>query len=70
MNYRRSRVTGGTFFFTVVTHERRKVLCDKDNVELIKEAFKTVSQAHPFKIDALVLLPDHFHCMWTLPEVR
>jgi len=23
---------------------------------------------HPFKIDAFVLLPDHLHCVWTLPE--
>ncbi len=60
MNYRRSRITNGTFFFTVVTHDRRKILCYGENVELIKCVFKKVSQVHPFKIDALVLLPDHF----------
>ena len=23
---------------------------------------------HPFRIRAFVLLPDHIHCIWTLPE--
>lgn len=68
MNYRRAKTKGGTYFFTVVTHARKNILCAEKNVKLIKDAFKKVTKDHPFNIDAFVLLPDHFHCVWTLPE--
>lgn len=68
MRYRRSLTEGGTYFFTVVTHDRRKFLCSTENVSLLREAFRFVMTYHPFKIDAFVLLPDHLHCIWTLPE--
>ena len=68
MQYRRSRTKGATFFFTVVTHERRRFLCVDPNAELMREAFRYVIDRHPFSIDAFVLLPDHLHCIWTLPE--
>ncbi|MBI2413958.1 MAG: transposase [Deltaproteobacteria bacterium] len=68
MRYRRSKAKGASFFFTVVTHGRKKTLCRKENVLLIKEAFKRVIAERPFTIDAFVLLPDHIHCIWTLPE--
>jgi len=68
MNYRRARAEGGTYFFTVVTQKRREILCSEGNVELIKTAFKEVISTHPFRIDAFVLLPNHFHCVWTLPK--
>jgi len=68
MQYRRSRAKGGTFFFTVVTHNRRKFLCHEANVGLLREAFRSVIDKHPFTIDAFVLLPEHMHCIWTLPE--
>ena len=68
MQYRRSTAKGATFFFTVVTHERRKILCHESNVALLREAFRFVKQRHPFTIDAFVLLPEHLHCIWTLPE--
>lgn len=68
MQYRRDRTAGGTFFFTVVTHKRRKILCDTDNVGILRDAFKHVKKRHPFEIDAFVLLPDHLHCIWTLPD--
>jgi len=68
MQYRRSKVKGATFFFTVVTYGRERILCGKENVLLVKEAFKHVSSKYPFIIDAFVLLPDHIHCIWTLPE--
>lgn len=68
MQYRRSRAKGATFFFTVITHERKKILCQETNVALIKKAFNQVVQHHPFRIRAFVLLPEHIHCIWTLPE--
>ena len=68
MQYRRSRAKGATFFFTVITNERKKILCQKTNVALIKEAFYQVVQRHTFRIRAFVLLPEHIHCIWTLPE--
>jgi putative transposase len=68
MQYRRSRAKGAAFFFTVVTHERRRFLCEEASIKLIREAFQQVIKRHPFTVDAFVLLPDHLHCLWTLPE--
>jgi putative transposase len=68
MRYRRAQAKGGTFFFTVVTYHRRNILVDPDNIYLLKEAFRAVIDGHPFIIDAIVVLPDHLHCMWTLPD--
>jgi putative transposase len=68
MRYRRSHAKRATFFFTVVTYKRKKVLCKKENIVIIKEAFQYVSKNNPFVIDAFVMLPDHIHCIWTLPE--
>ena len=30
-------------------------------------AFRKVRTTHPFHVDALVVLPDHLHCIWALP---
>lgn len=68
MQYRRSQAKGATFFFTVVMNKRKKILCHDANVVLIKEAFHYVIKRHTFRIRAFVLLPDHIHCIWTLPE--
>jgi len=67
MRYRRAKTPGGTYFFTVVTFRRRKILCEPGNVELLRTAFRTVKSTYPFIIDAFVLLPEHLHCIWTLP---
>ena len=67
MQYRRAKIKGGTYFFTVVTHNRRQFLCQPENVELLRNSFRYVMKRHPFKIDAFVLLLDHLHCIWTLP---
>ncbi|ACK69828.1 conserved hypothetical protein [Gloeothece citriformis PCC 7424] len=68
MQYRRAKVAGGTYFFTVVTHKRREFLCELDNIEILKKAFRYVIQRHPFTIDAIIILPNHLHCIWTLPK--
>ncbi len=67
MRYRRAKIKGGTYFFTVATYKRAKFLCEEENVQLLRESFKKVMAKYPFKIDAFVLLPDHSHCIWTLP---
>ena len=68
MRYSRARLKGGTYFFTVVTNKRVKIFNRSDNVELLRQAFRKVIKRHPFKIEAFVLLPDHLHCIWTLPQ--
>lgn len=66
-NYRRALVTGGTFFFTVVTHQRRRLLTDPEARAALRTAIEETRAQHPFHIDAWVLLPDHLHAIWTLP---
>ncbi|MTI51749.1 MAG: transposase [Alcanivorax sp.] len=68
MHYRRARVPGGCFFFTVVTAGRRPLFNDGDNVALLRWAFQAVQRRHPFQIEAIVVLPDHLHTVWTLPN--
>ena len=67
-NYRRLWVPGGTFFFTLVSYRRQRVLCDPMVRAALRNAIATTRLKHPFTIDAWVLLPDHLHCLWTLPE--
>ena len=68
MKYRRVKVKGSIYFFTLVTHNRRPFLSYPDNVALLRQAFQYTMQRHPMKIDAFVLLPDHLHSIWTLPD--
>ena len=66
VNYRRSRVAGGTFFFTVNLFDRKKTLL-VDHVDLLRSIVIDVRAKLPFAIDAMVVLPDHWHAVWTLP---
>lgn len=68
MEYRRVRIKGGTYFFTVNTSRKRKIFGDIENVNLLRNVFRRVLNLHPFTIDAFVLMPDHLHSIWTLPE--
>ncbi|MBI2296166.1 MAG: transposase [Betaproteobacteria bacterium] len=67
MRYRRANIPGGTYFFTVNLADRRSRLL-VDRVEALREAVRRVRAPHPFRIDAMVVLPDHLHAVWTLPE--
>ncbi|MDP2920442.1 MAG: transposase [Dehalococcoidia bacterium] len=67
-NYRRAFLKGGTFFFTVVTFERYPIFKDEPSVNLLRHCFRSVIETHPFKMDAIVILPDHLHTIWTLPD--
>ena len=42
-------------------------VCNHENVVLLRQVFREIMERHPFKIDAFVLLPEHIHCIWTLP---
>jgi REP-associated tyrosine transposase len=65
-NYRRHRVEGGCYFFTANLRDRR---CDLlvAEIDALRSAVRAARARHPFHIDALVVLPDHMHCLWTLP---
>ena len=65
-DYRRNRVPGGTYFFTVNLLERRSCLL-VDHLDSFRDAVRKVRAQRPFHIDAWVVLPDHTHCVWTLP---
>lgn len=64
--YLRPRIPGATVFFTVALADRSSRLLI-DEVALLREAVGSVQRAHPFRIDAWVVLPDHLHAVWTLP---
>jgi len=67
-NYRRDNSSGATWFFTIVTYRRQSFLCDKRVRKALREAGRKLQTKYPFKINAWVLMPDHFHCIWTLPN--
>jgi putative transposase len=66
-DYRRAKVPGATWFFTVNLAERHGNRLLVAHVDRLRRAFREVKAAHPFRIDAIVVLPDHLHCIWTLP---
>ena len=68
MQYRRVYTKGACYFFTLVTEQRRPIFKNDQQIKILRESFKKVKQKYPFKIDAIVVLPDHIHCIWTLPE--
>ena len=66
-NYLRYRIKGGCYFFTVNLLERDKSLL-VEHVVLLRESVRVCQQKRPFHIDGWVVLPEHMHCIWTLPE--
>jgi putative transposase len=65
--YRRLRIPGATYFFTVNLADRRSDMLIKD-IDVLRHAVRDVRNALPFHIDAWVVLSDHMHCLWTLPK--
>jgi putative transposase len=65
-DYRRYRVPGGTYFFTVNLLERRLDTLVR-YIQALRDAVRVTRRERPFHIDAWVVLPDHMHCVWTLP---
>lgn len=66
-DYRRYFIQGGTYFFTIVTHNREPIFAAPKNVDLLRKAVGTIKTQHPFEINAAVVLPDHLHFLWSLP---
>lgn len=66
-SYRRNFIPGGSYFFTVNLADRRSRLLT-DNIDALRAAFRYVKLRHSFMLDAIVVLPDHLHAIWTLPE--
>lgn len=62
-NYKRIFMDGYSYFLTVVTHQRNPILID--NIELLRESFRISKQTYRYKIEAIVILPDHFHLIIT-----
>jgi len=66
-NYRRAFIPGGTYFFTVNLLQRHDNNSLIREINLLRDTVRRVRKRHPFQIDAWVVLPDHLHCVWTLP---
>jgi len=66
--YRRIFIEGGTYAFTVVTYKRQPLFIDSATRELIFTAIQKTQYLYPFEQIAYCILPDHIHCIWTLPE--
>jgi len=64
--YRRLHIPGGTYFFTVATAMRGGSLLT-DHVDLLRQAYRATVSELPVTCDAIVILPDHLHAVWTLP---
>jgi putative transposase len=67
-NYRRSQTAGASYFFTVVTLHRKKILTSDNTITILRDAFRKIKTEKPFEIEAIVILPDHLHCIWNMPE--
>mgnify|MGYP001194510540 FL=1 len=67
-DYRRAWIPGGVYFFTVVLEQRRPLFDSEARVALLREAVRRTRAERPFTIDGFVVLPDHLHCLWRLPE--
>lgn len=65
--YRRERIPGATYFFTVTLADRRSSLL-VDEIALLRQVYVEASKRMPFKTIAICALPDHLHAIWQLPE--
>ena len=66
MEYRRYYQPGGAYFFTVVTENRQSLLVE--HIERLRAAFRHGMKRYPFIIEGIVVLPDHLHTLWRLPD--
>jgi putative transposase len=67
VNYRRAKVPGAAYFFTATLRDRRSRLLT-DHIDALRDAVRKTKRQWPFTIAAAVVLPDHLHTIWTLPE--
>jgi REP-associated tyrosine transposase len=64
--YRRARIEGGTFFFTVTLADRSSDLLVR-HIDRLRRTYASVQQRRPFETVAICVLPDHIHAIWQLP---
>jgi putative transposase len=67
-DYRRWMIPGGTYFFTVVTYRRRAIFERVEAIRFLGGVMRRVRKDAPFRTIAMVVLPDHLHCIWSLPR--
>ena len=67
MRYKRANIEGGTYFFTLTLADRTQSIL-VEHIDLLRSSFRSVKERHPFTIDAIVIMPEHLHTIWTLPE--
>jgi putative transposase len=65
--YRRAKINGSTFFFTLVLADRSSNLL-VDHIDRLRQAYRTVRERRPFETIAICVLPDHVHAIWALPD--
>lgn len=65
--YRRLYFPGGAYFFMVNLLDRSRDLLPR-NIGLLRQSYRAVQAELPFETLAIVVLPDHLHCVWELPD--
>ncbi len=65
--YRRAKISGSTFFFTVVLADRTSNLL-VEQIDRLRQVYRVAQERRPFETTAICILPDHVHAIWTLPE--
>jgi len=66
MRYRRTDIQGGTYFFTLNLLQRKQTLL-LDEIDKLRDSINKVKKQHSFRLDAMVVLPEHLHAILTLP---
>lgn len=65
--YRRAKIEGGTFFFTVALADRASDLLVRE-IDFLRDSYASVGNRMPFETVAICILPDHLHALWILPD--
>lgn len=66
-NYRRLRIPGSTWYFTVNLADRGDTAL-VDHIDTLRAAYRATALEQPIQCDAMVVLPNHLHAVWTLPD--
>jgi putative transposase len=66
-HYRRVKIEGGTFFFTLALANRSSGLLIQE-INRLRHAYKVAQERLPFETVAICVLPDHLHAIWLLPN--
>jgi putative transposase len=66
-NYRRTRADGGTYFLTVCLNDRRSDLLVRE-IDILRASWRDAAVSRPFETVAAVVLPEHMHFVWRLPD--